>query len=158
MIASLYATIGPWSWLILGLCLLAAEILVPGIFFLWFGLAAIAVGGLAISVSIAWQIQIVLFLAASCLAVLIGRALTRRGDKPVTEAFLNRRAERFVGRTFTIDEAIVDGEGRLKHGDTIWRVAGPDAAAGSRVEVTGVDGPRLLVRPVPPADQTRAAS
>jgi membrane protein implicated in regulation of membrane protease activity len=149
MIASLYDTIGPWSWLILGLCLLAVEILVPGIFFLWFGLAAIAVGVLALAVSIAWQIQIVLFLAGSCLAVLVGRALTRRGDKPVTEAFLNRRAERFVGRTFTLDEAIVDGEGRLKHGDTIWRVAGPDAAAGSRVEVTGVDGPRLLVRIVP---------
>lgn len=149
MIASLYDTIGPWSWLILGLCLLAVEILVPGIFFLWFGLAAIAVGTLAVGISIAWQVQIVLFLAASCLAVLIGRVLTRRGRKPVTEAFLNRRAERFVGRTFTIDEPIVDGEGRLKHGDTIWSVAGPDAAAGSRVEVTGVDGPRLLVRPVP---------
>lgn len=151
MIASLYETIGPWSWLILGLCLLAVEILVPGIFFLWFGLAAIAVGALALVASIAWQIQIVLFLAASCLAVLIGRALTRRrNEKPLTEPFLNRRAERFVGRTFTLDEAIVDGEGRLKDGDTVWRVAGPDAAAGSRVEVTGVDGPRLLVRPAVP--------
>tara|TARA_R110002020_G_scaffold27552_1_gene88799 strand:- start:10431 stop:10889 length:459 start_codon:yes stop_codon:yes gene_type:complete len=152
MIASLYDTIGPWSWLILGLCLLAVEILVPGIFFLWFGLAAIAVGILALAVTTAWQVQIVLFLGASCLAVLIGRALTRRGDKPVSEAFLNRRAERFVGRTFTLDEAIVDGEGRLRHGDTVWRVAGPDTAAGTRVKVTGVDGPRLLVRAVSPAE------
>jgi len=78
MIASLYQTIGPASWLILGVCLVAVEVLVPGLFFLWFGLAAIAVGLAAFFVAVAWPIQIVAFLGASCGAVLIGRVVSRR--------------------------------------------------------------------------------
>lgn len=154
MIASLYQTIGPWSWMILGLCLLAVEILVPGIFFLWFGIAAIATGVLALTVDVAWQIQIVVFLALSCLAVLVGRLLTRRLEAKPADAFLNRRAERFVGQRFTLDEPITGGSGRLKHGDTLWRVSGPDLPAGSRIEVTGTDGPCLLVKPA----ETEAAA
>ncbi|MEW5421013.1 NfeD family protein [Amorphus sp. 3PC139-8] len=81
MIASLYDTIGPWSWLILGLCLIAVEVLLPGIFFLWFALAAVVVGVVALFVTaVSWQIQIVLFLTLSCLAVLLD-VFVRRGRK-----------------------------------------------------------------------------
>ena len=42
-----------------------------------------------------------------------------------------------VGREFTLIEAIVDGEGKAKVLDTVWRVAGANAPAGARVRVTG---------------------
>ncbi|WP_018699707.1 NfeD family protein [Amorphus coralli] len=79
MIASLYTTIGPASWLILGVCLIAVEVLIPGLYFLWFGLAALAVGIAALLVAIGWPLQIVAFLAVSCVSVLIGRLAARRG-------------------------------------------------------------------------------
>ena len=44
-----------------------------------------------------------------------------------------------------IDEPIKDGFGRLALGDTIWRIAGPDLAAGQKVRVVGSDGAVLKV-------------
>ena len=37
---------GVWHWLILGFVLLIAEILVPGVFLLWWGLSAIVIAGM----------------------------------------------------------------------------------------------------------------
>ena len=60
---------------------------------------------------------------------------------------LNRRTEALVGRVFTLEKPIVDGVGRVRIDDTVWRVSGPDAAAGSRVEVVRADGANLTVEP-----------
>jgi len=35
-----------WHWLILGFLLLIAEILLPGVFFLWWGLSSIVMAGI----------------------------------------------------------------------------------------------------------------
>jgi membrane protein implicated in regulation of membrane protease activity len=66
---------------------------------------------------------------------------------PPSERRLNRRAEYHVGRLFTLDDAIVDGRGRLKIDDTVWLIAGPDLPAGTHVRVTGVDNTLLCVEP-----------
>ena len=39
----------------------------------------------------------------------------------------------------------IDGSGTVRVDDTIWRVAGPDAPAGSRVKVVQADGANLTV-------------
>ena len=49
--------------------------------------------------------------------------------------FLNKRTDALVGRVFTLEKPIVDGSGTVRIDDTIWRVAGPDAPAGSRVKI-----------------------
>jgi hypothetical protein len=41
------AELGPWSWWIIGLVFLGLEILIPGVFLLWVGLAAMVVGALS---------------------------------------------------------------------------------------------------------------
>ena len=43
------------------------------------------------------------------------------------------------------EKPIVDGFGTVRIDDTIWRVAGPDAPAGSRVRVIQADGANLTV-------------
>ena len=48
MIAGLVAELGPWSWWIVGLVFLGLEILIPGVFLLWIGLAAIVVGAVSL--------------------------------------------------------------------------------------------------------------
>ena len=62
------------------------------------------------------------------------------------QPLLNRRAEQYVGRVFTLQEPIVNGRGRLRVDDTVWRVEGEDCPAGTAVEVTGVDATLLRVR------------
>jgi membrane protein implicated in regulation of membrane protease activity len=59
--------------------------------------------------------------------------------------FLNKRADALVGRVFTLEKPIIDGAGTVRIDDTIWRVAGPDAPAGSRVRIVQADGASLTV-------------
>lgn len=153
MIVQWFAQFGPWNWMILGAVLLALEIMLPGVFLLWLGIAAILTGTLSLQLwemgLWTWQVQVVVFLLLSVLSVLAGRRLfpnTRTQD--TDEPLLNQRDRQLVGRTATLEEAIVDGHGRIRLGDTLWRVAGPDLPAGTRVRVAAASGGELRVEPV----------
>ena len=84
MLQALVAEIGPWSWWILGLVLLGAEILIPGIFLIWIGLAAIVVGAISFilwdSAIWGWQVQLLVFAALSLISALIGRRIMAGRD------------------------------------------------------------------------------
>jgi membrane protein implicated in regulation of membrane protease activity len=142
------AGLGVWNWFILGAILLGLEALLPGSFMLWFGLSAISVGLISLAVAWSWQAQLVAFSVLSIGSIVVWRKLSPpRPDEAPPQPFLNRRAEGFAGRVFTLERPIVDGSGSVRIGDTIWLVRGPDAPAGSRVKVTGADGGTLLVAP-----------
>lgn len=136
-----------WAWFVLGGVLLVAEIAVPGAFLLWLGLAALVTGALAYVVDLAWQGQVLAFAALAVAAVLVGRKVSPGPGRASDRPFLNRRAQGFVGRVFTLEEPIMGGVGRVRIDDTVWRITGPDAAAGSDVRVVGVDGAVLKVEP-----------
>ena len=144
---SFFSQLGNWNWFIVGGLLLALEVLVPGTFMLWLGLAAIATGVIGLIITMGWQAQVVVFAILSVISVLLGGrfypTVVTETDKP----FLNRRADAFVGRVFTLDEPIVGGSGRVRIDDTTWRVTGPDCAAGSKVRVEKADGATLVVAP-----------
>ncbi|MEP9354590.1 NfeD family protein [Xanthobacter sp. KR7-65] len=143
----LIADLGPWAWFVLGGVLLVAEIAVPGAFLLWLGLAALITGALAYVVDLSWQIEVLLFAALAVMAVMVGRRISPAPGKASDRPFLNRRAEGLVGRVFTLDEPVVGGVGRIRVDDTVWRVEGPDLAAGSDVRVVSADGATLTVAP-----------
>lgn len=147
MILEIIRTLGAWSWWILGLVLLSVEVFLPGFFFLWFGIAALVIGTSALVVTWPWQLQIVGFAILSVVAALIGRRFGGAADKPSADPHLNLRGERLVGRSFILEEPIVEGAGRVRIDDTIWQVRGPDAPAGSRVVIVAGDGPLLRVIP-----------
>ena len=42
MMSSCFSSLGPWAWIVLGLALMGLELLAPGVFLLWLGLAALA--------------------------------------------------------------------------------------------------------------------
>ena len=148
MTAWIIEQLGPWNWMVLGMVLLAAEIVVPGVFLLWFGIAALIVGAVSLALwSVGfwvWQVQVVVFLVLSIVSALAGRriASTREhSDQPL----LNRRGEQLVGRTATLSEPIQEGHGRIHIGDTMWRVVGPDLPVGARVRVVAVQDLELVV-------------
>ncbi len=138
-----------WHWLALALVLLAIELMAPASFFLWLGLAAAATGILLFFIPMSWEIQWVAFSVFSVLSI-VGW-INYRKRQPVTsdQPQLNRRGEQYVGRSFTLAEAIVNGVGKVNVDDTSWRVAGPDMPVGKKVTVTGIDG---VVFQVEPAD------
>jgi membrane protein implicated in regulation of membrane protease activity len=139
--------LGNWNWFIAGGILLAVEVMVPGTYMLWLGLAAIATGVIGWIVATTWQTQIVIFAVLAVISVLAGRKLQPRAEPDSDKPFLNRRADAFVGRVFTLEEPIVSGTGRVRVDDTTWRVTGPDCAAGTKVRVERADGAILIVAP-----------
>ena len=142
----MFSTLGTWNWLIFGFILMALELLAPGVFMLWLGLAALLVGLLSFVISPSWQTQLLLFAVFAVAAVPAWRYFARsEGSRSQTNPFLNKRTEALVGREFTLERPIVDGTGTVRIDDTIWRVAGPDAPAGSRVRVVQADGASLTV-------------
>lgn len=145
MIRELIVWLGGWSWWVLGLVLLGAEVLLPGFYFLWFGVAAIVIGASALLVDWPWQMQVLGFVVLSVIAALIGRRLAGTADTDTADPHLNLRASRLEGRTFVLSEPIVEGTGRVKIDDTVWRVRGPDTPAGARIKVIGADGTVLNV-------------
>jgi membrane protein implicated in regulation of membrane protease activity len=145
MISDFVAALGSWSWLVLGLILLGLEVLLPGFFFLWFGIAALVTGIAALLTGWPWQAQLVGFVVLSVIAALLGRRFAGSRDKESADPMLNLRASRLEGRTFVLSEPIVEGRGRVRVDDTVWQVRGPDSPAGARVKVTGADGSVLVV-------------
>ncbi len=139
MLERIVIELGPWNWLALGLVLLALEIFAPGVFLLWIGLAALIVGTLSLILWSAafwvWQAQVIVFLALALICAFAGKKIMgKRGDR-TDQPLLNRRGEQLVGRLATLSEPIVDGRGRVRIGDTMWRVSGPDLPTGTRVRV-----------------------
>ena len=135
-----------WQWWILGLLLVIFEVFAPGAFLIWIGIAAGLVGLMLLFVpAIAWQLQVLLFGAFSVAIVLISRRYLQAHPVESEVPFLNRRGEQYVGRLFTLDEPIVNGRGKLRVDDSIWRITGADCPAQSKVVVTGVDGVVLRV-------------
>ena len=146
-VSSLFVSLGAWNWLILAGLFLVLELLAPGIFLIWFGIAAGIVGALALVFDVAWQWQLMLFAILSLAAVIAARKFFRKDDAQSERPLLNRRAQQHVGKSYLVADAIENGRGKVKIGDTLWRAEGPDAAQGARVKVTGTDGATLMVEP-----------
>ena len=140
----MFTTLGTWNWLIFGLVLMALELLAPGVFLLWLGLAALLVGLLSFVISRPGRRRL-MFAAFSLAAVPLWRRFAHQPLRSTDSPFLNRRTDALVGRVFTLEKPIMDGTGTVRIDDTIWRVGGPDAPAGSRVKVVRADGASLTV-------------
>lgn len=135
-----------WHWLLLAVLLIIFEVFAPGIFFLWMGLAAGIVGLVTwFMPDLIWEWQIIGFAVLSVLTAVTGRAWLVKNPIKTDQPQLNRRGEQYVGRVFTLDEAIVNGSGKIRVDDSTWKIEGSDCAAGTKVKVTGVDGVVLLV-------------
>jgi membrane protein implicated in regulation of membrane protease activity len=145
----MFVTMGSWNWLIFGILLMVLELAAPGVFLFWFGLAALLVGLASFAFDPSWQLQILMFAIFAVAAVPLWRRLARSGSAPSSDnPYLNRRAAALVGRVFTLEKPIIDGTGTVRIDDTVWRVAGPDTPAGSRVRVVQADGANLTVAAV----------
>jgi inner membrane protein len=136
-----------WFWLVGGGLVLALEILLPGAFLLWMGLAAVLVGLTLAVAPFDTGLQIGLFAALSVALSVFARLVLRYGVTYTDRSTLNKAGNRFAGQLVEVAEPIVSGRGKVKVGDTIWNAEGPDAGTGTRVRVTGTRGTVLLVEP-----------
>lgn len=138
-----------YLWWILALLLIAGEVLAPGFFLLWIGIAAAAMGVVMLVLpGLGMPVQGVLFVVLSFASCAWWwkwlRPRMGRDDDPASRT-LNQRAQRMVGRHYVVSEAIVNGRGKVHVGDGQWLAMGPEAPVGSEVRVIAVDGVTLRV-------------
>jgi len=145
LVETLFLKYGAWSWWLLGLVLLGLEIVVPGFVLVWFGASAVLVGVLALVVD--WSVRSLALVWAilSIVLLIVGRGWFHRTEAASQDPFINDRAGRLIGRTFTLAEPLGENGGHLTIDDTLWRIRGPLLPAGSRVVVRSVEGPILVV-------------
>lgn len=139
-----------WHWLIFGVLLMALEVLAPAMLLLWFGFGAIAAGLLLwVFPSLGFGLQILVFAVVSLVSV-FGWRKSRFREENVTSDTpdLNNRLHSHIGKEYVLTDAVINGRGSIRVGDTAWRVAGADMPSGTRVRVTGVDGVMFTVEKV----------
>lgn len=135
-----------WHWFIMAIVLIVLEMFLPGASFLWIGIAAALTGGLLwLMPNLEWTTQVLIFAVLSVLSVLAWRSWAKKNPVHTDQPALNRRGEHYLNRVFTLDEAIVNGVGKIRVDDSTWKVEGADCVAGSKVKVVGVDGVILRV-------------
>ena len=137
-----------YGWWLLALVLIGTELMLPGFFMLWIGIAAAAMGVLLVFLpALSFMAQMVLFTALALVSCFVYWRFVRNAiDEPSDQPRLNRRAEQHIGRRYVLETAIVNGQGKARVGDSMWLVEGPELPVGTTVEVVGVDGSTLRVQ------------
>lgn len=138
-----------YYWLVGGVLLLILELVAPGVFLAFVGMAAIATGAITLAIGLGLPMQLVLFALYTLVAILIGKRFYAQPDAPDADPLLNDRAARLLGRTVTAVTAIDEEGGRVRVGDGEWGARGGPASAGEKVVIIGVEGNCLRVERAP---------
>lgn len=142
------AAYGPWSWIVAGLVLLGLELVVPGGFLLWLGISGILTGLITFIQPLSWAAQWAIFGGLALVSIIAWVGLSRRRKPQMSEPELNQRTARLLGQEGVLETPIESGFGRLRLGDTTWRVSGPDLPAGRKVRITGASSSVLRVEAI----------
>ena len=146
----LFETLQVWHWIVLGLLLIGAETLGAGGFLLGTAVAAfLASVILYLMPEISWEAQLVVFAVMSMIFTVFWWFFFKRVDKESDTPNLNDRASQLIGRTATLGEPTINGQGRVQIGDTYWKVtAERDIQAETIIKVVASDGMTLKIEPV----------
>ena len=131
-------------WVAVGLGLLIVEMLLPGVFMMWLGLAACGAGLLTLAFHFDFAAQVISFGILAAITLVIG--LRTRKPRQV----IHTEREGLIGRPATA--LVFQGrDGRVRLGDTDWAARVPPDIEppdpGTRLRVARVDGTILVVRP-----------
>jgi len=133
-------------WLLVGISLICAEFVVPGLVIIFFGVGALIVGFLMIFVvDISFFIQTIIFIAASISTMSLLR-----------KYFVNRDivdlTEEFVGKVASVEISVSkEIYGIVKFKGAIWKaetLSDKPMDQGELVEIVGKDSITLRVRPI----------
>ena len=135
------------TWAVVALLLFAAEAMAPGAFMLWLGFAAAAVFAIVLVIpGLSVLAQVAAFVVLSFASIQVYRTWFRGREPRSDQPALNRRAEALVGRVVPLEQAIVNGHGRVQIADAYWDVTGPELPAGTAVRIVAARGMSLLVQ------------
>lgn len=138
-------------WILAGLALLGAEMLLPGAYLLWIGLAALGTGIVVLLAAPGFGLAVALFLLLLAAGIAAGLRLKRR--QRTASRQVNAPEAGLAGRQAVVITA-ESASFRVRLGDSDWPARLPRGvpvpAPGTLVRVEAVDGTVLVVRPEAP--------
>lgn len=141
-------TMNPWTWAIGALAIAVLEIFIPGNYLIWIAAGAAITALASFAFDLPLTTQSVIFIVASSAACIAGYFVYQKLITPrAGNAPLNQRELEMVGTHGTIFEAIVNGQGKVSLGDSVWLAEGPDMPIGAAVVVTALRGTMVIVAP-----------
>lgn len=130
-----------WHWWVIAVFLLVVELLSPGFFFLWMAISGFVTGCVVLLLpSISLDMQVLIFSVLAVASILVWKIYGKKHPTETDKPLLNKRSAQFIGRVFTLIEPIENGQGKIKVGDSIWKVQGEDCNIGDKVKVVDADG------------------
>ncbi|RME63383.1 MAG: NfeD family protein [Caldilineae bacterium] len=138
-----------WAWIVIGILFFIAEIFTAGFVLLCFGIGALAAAAVAyFGLGLTWQL--VVFIVVSAAAVVLSRPFAERVS---AKGHQGVAGDRMLGKQAVVLKEInpIANTGMVRMETEEWRAESVNGAvipAGELVEVIGVDGVRLQVRPV----------
>jgi membrane protein implicated in regulation of membrane protease activity len=133
----------PVVWIVAGLILAALEMIVPGLVIIWFGVAGVITGLLAILVHNPY-VQFGVFIALAAVLVVFSQRIARRITHPEPEPVGANRMQNAIG--LVVQDITPPDLGRVKVNGDEWRAeAKTEIARGTKVRVLGVEGTHLMV-------------
>jgi membrane protein implicated in regulation of membrane protease activity len=140
-----------WAWAICAAVVALGELHTPGIYLIWFGLGA----ALTAAAAAAWHLdvahQLAIFAPACVLSCALGFFVYRMTRYPSGPP-LNQRDRLMIGCRGTVAVPLVNGQGKVRLGDTVWLAEGPNLPQGAPVVVKTVRGSRVVVEPAGSAE------
>ena len=138
-----------WHWWVLAVTFLAIEMLVPGFFFMWMAVSGFVTGFVVLLFpGTSLDLQLFVFSFLSVISIIVWKVYAKKIPKSSDHPLLNKRATRYIGRTFNLIEAIENGQGKIKVDDSIWKVRGDDCDLETKVRVIAVEGTVLIVETI----------
>lgn len=139
-----------WVWGIVAMVLFVMELLIPVTYFLWPGLAALAVGVILFMFpDLGFEWQLILFAVLALSSAILWHYRVRHLIKTGKPFTLNRRGASYVGSTITLSKTIHHGTGTINLDGVYWKIQGDTVSdtlpKGSKVKVTGLKNGILFI-------------
>ncbi|WP_165958187.1 NfeD family protein [Segetibacter sp. 3557_3] len=133
-------------WFIIGFAFFLLEFVIPGLILFFFAIGAWSVGILSLFMDVSINTQLIIFLSASVLTILLFRKWVKRilqAKQPSSEI-----EDEFLGKIGKAETAILPGEtGKVDFKGTSWNARSEDVIQkGENVTIVGNDSILLIVK------------
>ena len=134
-----------WAWACLAAFIGLAELHAPGSYLIWIAIGAALTAVVEAGWGLSLSAQIAAFAVLSAISCGAGYFIYRRFNHPKEATPLNQRNLFMIGAQGVVCLPIVNGQGKVRLGDSVWLADGPNLPEGAHVIVKSVHGTRITV-------------
>lgn len=149
IIISALESMNATRWGLIGLGLVALELVTGTTYILWPAVAALAMAAWVFFLPLSWEMQFILFFVLSTVLLVVGHFYLKPLMKSGEPSDLNDPGRTMLGRRVTAYTDFENGHGRVTVGDTQWKASteADDPKIGDALVITAVAGATLIVEP-----------